>query len=121
MAKLSERQININTQFGEDMVEVKTQQLFQGQALGVLARTLEGLLARLQERRLLPEDDPLVRDFRRAMEELRRVGLRAEPPQDPQARTLQVHCPGCQAVVKARPGQARIDRCDWCGHVFDAS
>jgi hypothetical protein len=119
MAKLSERQININSQFGEDMVAVKTQLLFLGQAVGSLTRLMDGLLERLQARGLLAQDEPALRDYRWAMQELARLGFRAEPPIDPEARVAQVRCPKCNAVIKARPGQQLVERCDWCGHQFE--
>ncbi len=118
MAKLSERQININTQLGEDLVGVKTQQLFHGQALGTILGLLDALLERLQARGLLGPDDPALGEYRRALAELGRLGFRPEPPADPEARVAQVRCPGCNAVIKARPGQQLIERCDWCGHRF---
>jgi hypothetical protein len=121
MAKLSERQVNINTQFGEDLVGVKTQQLFLGQAVGTLTRLVDGLLERLQARGLLAPDDPAAREYRRAMAELRRLGFKAEPPVDPEVHVPQVRCPTCNAVIKARPGQQFIERCDWCGHQFEGA
>ncbi|HOX46850.1 MAG TPA: hypothetical protein PK668_24850 [Myxococcota bacterium] len=119
MAKLSERQININTQFGEDLVGVKTQLLFLGQAVGSLIRLTDSLLGRLQARGLVAEDDQALRDYRWALQELARLGFRAEPPVDPEARVAQVRCPNCNAVIKAKPGQQLVERCDWCGHQFE--
>jgi hypothetical protein len=119
MAKLSERQININSQFGEDLVGVKTQLLFLGQTVGSLTRLMDRLLERLQARGLLAQDDPVLGEYRWAMQELARLGFKPEPPVDPEARVAQVRCPSCNAVIKARPGQTLVERCDWCGHRFE--
>ena len=115
--KLPERQVRINEQFSEDLAEIKTRQLFTGQALGAVVELLDGLIQRLQTEGVIGEDDPVVREYRRGIAEVKRLGLKMEKPVDPEAAVLQVKCPQCQAVLKAREG-TRIERCDWCGWVF---
>jgi hypothetical protein len=117
MAKLPEQQARINLQFNEDLADVKTQQLFLGQAVGALVQIVDGLIDRLVSRRLLPEDDPIISDYQKAVEELRKTGLKMEPPEDPDAQIDQFNCPECNAVIKRKPG-SEISRCDWCGHQF---
>ena len=117
MPKLPRQQLMINTQFNEDLAEVKTRQLFAGQALGAVIELLEGLIERLTARDVLHADDALIGEFRRAIRELKGLGLDLQPPTNPKARTFQVKCPGCQAVIKAEK-DARVERCDWCGHEF---
>lgn len=117
MPRLPERQVRINTQLTEDLTDVKTRQLFCEQALGAMTELLDGLLARMAERGIVAADDPLATDYRKAVDTLRRRGLRLEPPEDPDARIPQVTCPSCQAVIKSKGGK-RVARCDWCGHVF---
>ena len=117
MAKMSEQQARINLQFNEDLADVKTRQLFLGQAVGALVQVIDGLVEKLVSRRLLPEDDPVVLDYHKAVGELRKAGLKMEPPEDPDARVDQINCPECNAVIKLKPGE-EISRCDWCGHQF---
>ena len=118
MAKLPEQQARINLQFNEDLADVKTRQLFLEQAVGALVRIVDGLIDRLVSRRLLPEDDPLIGDYRKAVEGLRKAGLKMEPPEDPDVKIDQFNCPECNAVIKRKPGE-EISRCDWCGHKFE--
>jgi hypothetical protein len=118
MVRISERQMQINSQIGDDMVDLKTQQLFTGQALGVLEAMLGLLVERAREAQLLkPGDDKRLQGLARALDLLRKNGLHMAPPEDPQARVPQVTCPSCQAKIKVKPGE-RARRCDWCGHVF---
>ena len=117
MAKLPEQQARINLQFNEDLADVKTQQLFLGQAVGALVQIVDGLIDRLVSRRLLPGDDPAIAEYRRAVEGLRKVGLKMEPPEDPDVPTDQITCPECNAAIRVKTGQ-EIERCDWCGHKF---
>jgi hypothetical protein len=117
MAKLPEQQARINLQFNEDLADVKTRQLFLGQAVGALVRVVDGLIDRLVSRRLLPGDDPIVSDFLKAVSDLRKAGLKLEPPEDPDAPVDQISCPECNAVIRVRSG-GEIARCDWCGHKF---
>jgi hypothetical protein len=118
VAKLPEQQARINLQFNEDLADVKTQQLFLGQAMGALVRIVDGLIDKLVSRRLLPEDDPAISEYRKAVQGLRKVGLKMEPPQDPDARVDQITCPECNAVINKKPGE-EISRCDWCGYKFE--
>jgi rRNA maturation endonuclease Nob1 len=117
MAKGSERQFQLNAQFNEDLATIKTQLLFTTQALAAAVTAIEALTDRLVQRRVIAEDDELMSDFRKAIEVVRKLGLRLEPPEDPDKPIFQVRCPGCNAVLKAQPGQ-QVERCDWCGHVF---
>ena len=117
MAKLPEQQARINLQFNEDLADVKTQQLFLGQAVGALTKIVDGLIDRLVSRRLLPEDDPAIAEYRKAVEGLRKVGLKMEPPEDPDVQVDQFNCPECNAVIKRKPGE-EVSRCDCCGHQF---
>jgi hypothetical protein len=119
MSRRSENQLNINTQFNGDLAGLKTQQLFVIQALGATVELLDGLLERLVQRRALAADDPLIGEFQRAMAIVRKF-LRLDPPDDPDAPAPQVKCPGCQAVIKVSHGR-RVERCDWCGHLFGDS
>ena len=48
---------------------------------------------------------------------LRKVGLKMEPPEDPDVPIDQIRCPECNAVINQKPGE-EISRCDWCGHEF---
>ncbi len=118
MAKQSEQQMRVNLQFNEDLAGVKTEQLFFSQALGAVVETIEALLARLVQRRVLAADDALIHEFSKAIATVRTQGLRLQAPVDPDAPSFQVRCPGCDAVIKAPAGQ-RVERCDWCGHVFE--
>jgi hypothetical protein len=117
MAKLPEQQARINLQFNEDLADVKTRQLFLGQAVGALVQIVDGLIDRLVSRRLLPEDDPIIRDYHKAVAELRKAGLKMEPPKDPDVQVDQITCPECNAVINKKPGE-EISRCDWCGYKF---
>ena len=114
MPRLPERQVRINSQLTEDLTDVKTRQLFCEQALGAVAELLDGLLERMAERGIVAADDSLLTDYRKAIDPLRRQGLRLEPPEDPDARVPQVTCPSCRAVIKSKGGK-RVARCDWCG------
>jgi hypothetical protein len=118
MAKLPEQQARINLQFNEDLADVKTRQLFLGQAVGALVQIVDGLIDRLVSRRLLPEDDPIIRDYHKAVAELRKAGLKMEPPKDPDVQVDQITCPECNAVINKKPGE-EISRCDWCGYKFE--
>jgi len=118
MAKLPEQQARINLQFNEDLADVKTRQLFLSQAVGALVQVVDGLIDRLTSRRLLPGDDPIIRDYHRAVEELKKAGLKMEPPEDPDIPIDQITCPECNAVIKAKAGE-EIERCDWCGYKFE--
>ena len=81
---------------------------------------LDGLLEQLVHRKALAADDPMIGEFQRAITTVRKFGLRLDPPDDPDAPSPQVKCPGCQAVIKVPHGR-RVDRCDWCGHLFGDS
>lgn len=117
MGRRSDQQLQVNLQLSENMTEVKTQLLFLSQALGAATELIDGLTKRLVQRDLLDHDDPLLLRYRRAIQAIRSQGLRLEAPADPDAPQSQVRCPGCDAIIKSRPGQ-RVERCDWCGHVF---
>ncbi len=117
MAKLPERQARINLQFNQDLADVKTQALFLGQAVGALVHVVDDLIEKLVSRRLLPEDDPAIGDYRKAVAGLRKAGLKMDPPEDPDAPVDRITCPECQAVIRVKTGQ-EIERCDWCGYKF---
>jgi hypothetical protein len=120
MPKLPEQQLRINTQFNEDLADLKTRQLLTGQALGAVVQALDGLVERLVARQVLQAEDPIVTEFRKAIDALRGQGLSLSPPADPEAPVFKVKCPNCQAVIKAEQG-TRVARCDWCGHQFQES
>ncbi|MBW1810928.1 MAG: hypothetical protein JRJ87_22245 [Deltaproteobacteria bacterium] len=115
--KMPERQFRINTQFAEEMADIKTQQLLGSQALGAIITVLDGIVDKLMASKLLSEHDSLVQDYFTAIGELKRVGLKMDPPVDPNAKVYQVKCPNCQAIINAEP-EVPVERCDWCGHVF---
>jgi len=115
--KMPERQYRINTQFAEEMADIKTQQLLGSQALGAIINALDGIIDKLMAAKVLSEQDSLVQDYFAAIGELKRIGLKMEPPADPNAKVYQVKCPNCQAMIKAEP-DVPVERCDWCGHVF---
>ena len=115
--RLSEQQMQINTQFNDDVADLKTKVLFLGQALAAMMELVDGMVDKLSRRRVFSEDEALLRRYHKAMETLNRAGLRLSPPEDPDEEVRKVTCPGCQASIKLRSGQP-LDRCDWCGHVF---
>lgn len=114
----SERQSQVNLHFGEDLVEVKTQNLFMSQALASVVDLLDSLLDKLVQRRVLAQDDPIISTYRRAMDEVRKSGLYLSAPIDPDAPVEQTKCPVCDAVLKTKAGK-KIERCDWCGYEFE--
>ena len=73
--RTSEQQLRINTQFNDDMADLKTQVLFLGQALAASLELLDGLVDKLAKRRVLSEDEDLLRRYRKSIETLRRAGL----------------------------------------------
>ncbi len=114
----SEHQSNINLHFGEDLVEVKTQNLFMSQALGSVIDLLDGLLDRLIQEKVISHDDPIISSYRKAMETVQKSGLRLAAPVDPKAPVERIKCPVCDAVLKVQPGK-KAERCDWCGYEFE--
>ena len=117
MGRRGEQQLQVNLQFNDELAKVKTQQMHLSEALGASVRLLDALLDRLVDRQVLHAEDPLIGEFRRAVELLQKQGMRFEVPADPEAPVPQVRCPGCEAVIKVPP-MGRVERCDWCGHVF---
>ncbi|MBN2493001.1 MAG: hypothetical protein JXR96_00315 [Deltaproteobacteria bacterium] len=111
-------QLQINEQFSEHMTDVRTQLLFLSQAVGAMRLFLDGLIERLERRKVFSQDDRLLKRYRRALDRLERAGLRLDPPEDPQVKVESIQCPSCDAVLKPKPGK-KIERCDWCGYVFE--
>ena len=117
MGRRGEQQLQVNLQFNDELAKVKTKQMHLAEALGASVRLMDELLDRLVERKVLHPEDYLIEDFRRAIDLLQSQGMRFEVPDDPDAPPPQVKCPGCEAVIKIPP-MGRVERCDWCGHVF---
>jgi len=117
MARRGEQQFQVNLQFNDELAKIKTKQMQLAEALGASVRLLDELLERLVDRRVLHAEDPLIGEFRRGLELLKMQGMRFEVPEDPETPVPQVRCPGCDAVIKVPP-MGRVERCDWCGHVF---
>ncbi len=117
-SRLSEQQFQINTQFNDDVADLKTQVLFLSQGLAAMMELVDGMVDKLSRRKVFSEEEDLLRRYRKSMKTLKQAGLRLIPPEDPDAEVRKVTCPNCQAAIRARSGQP-IERCDWCGHEFD--
>ena len=117
--RLPERQLRINRQFSDELADLKTQMLFVSQAIGSVVGLLDGIVEELIERQMLQADDALVSEYRRGIEEVKRLGLKLEPPEDPEAAVYTVKCPSCQAVIRTGK-DTPVERCEWCGHKFQS-
>ena len=118
MPKLPEQQYRVNSQFNEDLAEVKTQLLLLGQALATLDRFTAQTFSRLQALGALGNaEDRLLAEYQKTMDLLRRQGLRISSPTEGGEKAYHVSCPACQAKIKVKVG-LRPKRCDWCGYAF---
>jgi hypothetical protein len=115
--KLPERQLRINTQFNDELADLKTQMLGVTQAVGSLVKMVDGLIEKMLINKLIPRGDPQVEQYFSEIGEVLRLGVKLTPPADPNEPVFQVKCPNCQAVIKGERDKP-VERCEWCGHVF---
>lgn len=111
MARPSDNE-RFNILFAEDLAQTKLRQQLMLDAINVMDAAMRGTFELLIDQGLLPAGAAGVKQYQKAMGELRRLGLAAEAPKGP-ART---ECPGCHA--KLRIAGAPGERCEWCGHTF---
>lgn len=101
-----------NLAFSEDLAQTKIRQELLIDAINVMDAAMRGTFELLTDQGLLPPGAAGVKQYQKAMAELRRLGLPSEAPKG----TAQTECPGCHAML--RIAGARGERCQWCGHSF---
>jgi hypothetical protein len=102
-----------NIQFAEEQADLKIRMELMLDAINAMDAAIRGTFDVLIDQGLLPEDAVGVRNYEKALDKLRTLGLKQAKPKPGGA---QVKCPGCNSMlrIKGAPGE----RCEWCGHEF---